>query len=71
MLIIFLLIEDRWENPETVKLKLHQRKSVEDVEKEKTKGQKLMSQSQGSSSGDAKSFSQVNFLMQLGIHKAV
>lgn len=70
-MIIFLFIEDPGEYPETLELKLHQRKSVEDVEKAKTKGQKLMSQTQGSSSGDAISFFLVNFLMQLGIHKAV
>lgn len=39
--------------------------SVEDVEKSKTKGEKLMSQTPGNSTGDAKSLSQGSFLNTL------
>lgn len=59
-MIIFLLIED----PETFKYRLDQRKSDEDVQKSKTKEEKLMSQTQGNFTGDAISLSQGRFLRQ-------
>lgn len=59
-MIIFLLIED----PKTFKYRLDQRKSDEDVQKSKTKEEKLMSQTQGNFTGDAISLSQGRFLRQ-------
>lgn len=63
-MIIFLLIEDPKEYPETFKHRLDQRKSVEDVQKSKTKEEKLMSQTQGNFTSDAISLSQGRFLRQ-------
>lgn len=52
-MIIFLLIKGLEEYPETFKLKLPKRKSVEDVEKIKTKKGNLIIQTQGNSTGNA------------------
>lgn len=57
----FLLIKDPEEYPETFTQKQPQRKSVEDVQKSKTKEGKLMTQTQGNSTGDAIILSQGRF----------
>lgn len=62
-MIVFLLIEDPDEYPETFKQKFHQQKSVEDVEKSKTKEEKWMSRNQGNSTGDAISLSRGSFFL--------
>lgn len=66
-MIVFLLIEDPGEYPETFKQKFDQRKSVEDVKKSKTNGEKLMSQTQGNSTGDAISLSRGSFFNTINV----
>lgn len=56
-----------WWISSNILTELHQRKSVEDVEKWKTKGEKLMSQTQGKSTGDAISLSRGSFFNTINV----